>query len=195
MLGLKNVEFSYPGQSKILTYDLELFPGKTVAFDGPSGSGKSTLLDLIAGFLRPSKGEILLDAKDIILLSPEQRPVSILFQANNLFDHLSVRKNLELGVPKNIVDKNQLVQDALDEVGLGDLIGRQAARLSGGEKQRVALARTLLRDKPVLLLDEPYASLDRKNAEKMRQLVNRLTIKNSWHTLIVSHLEADRKSG
>ena len=196
MLKIEKIEFSHPGQKTTLAYDLVLHPGEIGSFNGPSGCGKSTLLDLIAGFLHPSSGKILLDGKDITSLAPEQRPVSILFQNDNLFDHLSVRKNLELGLARNRNERSnntKRLQDALEQVGLKEFINRPASSLSGGQKQRVALARTLLADQPVLLLDEPYSSLDKTNADKMRLLVKRLTIANNWHTLIVSHLPEDIK--
>jgi len=189
MLKISNLRFSYSLKSTQLTYDLALMPGETSSFNGPSGCGKSTLLDLIAGFLSPSGGEISLAGKNLVPLPPEQRPVSILFQSNNLFEHLNVEKNLQLGLPKHSNDKQEKLQNALKEVGLQGFMKKRTGDLSGGEKQRVALARTLLRNQPILLLDEPYSSLDRQNADKMRQLVSKLTAKNNWHTLIVSHLE------
>ncbi len=193
MLKIENLKFSYPRQKIPLIYNLVLHPGKITSFNGPSGCGKSTLLDLIAGFLRPACGKILLNENDIVNLAPEQRPVSILFQNDNLFDHLSVRKNLELGLAKNPTAKTATIQNALEQVGLADFIDRRAFSLSGGQKQRVALARTLLANQPILLLDEPYSSLDKINADKMRLLVKKLTIANDWHTLIVSHLSEDKK--
>jgi len=196
MLKIEGLKFSYPRQKTPLTYNLVLHPGKIGSFNGPSGCGKSTLLDLISGFLQPASGKILLNGKDIIALGPEQRPVSILFQENNLFDHLSVRKNLKLGLAKNPAakspaDKISTLQNALEQVDLVEFIDRPANSLSGGQKQRVALARTLLANQPILLLDEPYSSLDRINADKMRLLVEQLTIENNWHTLVVSHLSED----
>jgi len=193
LLKIENLKFSHPGQKIPLTYNLVLHPGKIGSFNGPSGCGKSTLLDLIAGFLQPISGKILLDGKDIVTFAPEQRPVSILFQTDNLFDHLSVRKNLELGLAKSPAAKTVNIQNALEQVDLIEFIDRPAFSLSGGQKQRIALARTLLANQPVLLLDEPYSSLDKINADKMRQLVEKLTIANNWHTLIVSHLTEDEK--
>ncbi len=199
MLQIRNLSFSYPGQASSLTYDLDILPGRINHFNGPSGSGKSTLLDLIAGFLRPDRGKILLDGRDLSYLEPEKRPVSILFQSDNLFDHLTVEKNLQLAlkkIPPGLRQEFSLpreLENALEQVGLQHVMKRRASDLSGGEKQRVSLARTLLANQPVLLLDEPYASLDRANADRMRQLVRRLTIANNWHTLLVSHLDKDQQ--
>lgn len=92
MLKISNLKFSYSPTSTALAYDLALMPGQISFFNGPSGCGKSTLLDLIAGFLSPASGEISLNAQNLIPLPPEQRPVSILFQSDNLFEHLSVKK-------------------------------------------------------------------------------------------------------
>ena len=121
---------------------------------------------------------------------PEQRPVSTLFQADNLFDHLSVAGNLGLARPNGRLSEDEL-HEALDAVGLAGLGPRRAARLSGGQKQRVALARCLLLARPILLLDEPFAALDAETAAAMRELVRALVVRNGWHTLLVSHQDDD----
>lgn len=193
MLELNEVSFSYPNQTAPYVFNLKADSGAIITITGPSGAGKSTLLNLISGFLTPDTGTIKLDKIDIIPLLPQQRPVSILFQDDNLFDHLSVEKNLELGMDTSIpkVEKRNALQAALADVDLLEFQTRSCQNLSGGQKQRVALARTLLRNKPILLLDEPFANLDRDTADNMRQLVKDLSQRNSWHTLIVSHLPED----
>jgi thiamine transport system ATP-binding protein len=182
--------FAHPGQTKPYDFSLSVSPGEILGISGASGSGKSTLLDLIAGFLAPASGRITLDGVGLGDLPPEQRPVAILFQSDNLFDHLSVAKNLALARPKGRLADGEL-NASLEAVGLGGLARRRAADLSGGQKQRVALARCLLLDRPILLLDEPFSALDEATAESTRTLVRTLVTRHDWHTLLVSHLEQD----
>ncbi len=193
MLKVEQLTFTQPGQSLSYVYDLEVAPGEIVVVTGVSGAGKSTLLDLIAGFLSPTDGSLSLNETDLLPLPPEKRPLSILFQEDNLFEHLSVAKNLALALTANQGQENERILEALNEVGLGGYGPRRASNLSGGQKQRVALARTLLRNRPVLLLDEPFASLDEKTARDMRALVRCLTDTKQWHTLIVSHAKEDAR--
>ncbi len=190
MLALENLRFAHPGQTDPYCFSLTIAPGEVLGIAGVSGAGKSTLLDLIAGFLTPLSGTITLDDTSLADRPPEQRPVSILFQADNLFDHLSVEKNLALARPDGRLATDQ-AQALLGAVGLDGLTRRRAATLSGGQKQRVALARCLMLDRPVLLLDEPFSALDPETAEEMRTLVRRLVSQNHWHTLLVSHVAAD----
>ncbi len=195
MLKIENIEFSYPEQTQAFCFNLELKAGKTALISGISGAGKSTFLDLIAGFLQPKKGSIILDNFDIIALKAQHRPVSILLQSDNLFEHLSVRRNLALALPikvSNII-LNEKIKQSLAEVGLQDFIDKKAAFLSGGQKQRVALARTLLLNRQILLLDEPFSALDEAAANAMRELLKKLIKKYNWHTIIVSHNLADIK--
>ena len=193
MLRIDHVTFAHPGQEAAYQFYLSVAPGEIVAITGVSGSGKSTMLDLIAGFLKPSSGAIRFGESELTGLPPEHRPVSILFQADNLFDHLTVNANLALGLPKTMprVEQETRMDEALANVDLAGYGTRRAANLSGGQKQRVALARTLLRDKPILLLDEPFSALDPETAQSMRQLILRLTKERSWCVIIVSHDEED----
>ena len=150
MLVLEDVHYAHPGQPHPYVFSMEASAGEITAVRGASGSGKSTLLDLVAGFLKPTGGRILLDGKDLTLLPPEARPVSILFQSESLFEHLSAARNVALGLPPGIgqPDLDRQIADALDEVGLSGIGAQRAETLSGGQKQRVALARTLLRNPP-----------------------------------------------
>ena len=198
MLELNNIAFSYPGDEQAFSYNLKISPGEIAAITGPSGSGKSTLLDLVAGYLIPVSGGIKFNGEDIVSMPVEKRPISILFQDENLFDHLFVNQNLALARPK-LSSHDEVINMALEEVGLVGFADRRAAKLSGGQKQRVALARTLLRNQPILLLDEPFTALDPKTAHSMRSLVKRLVQQHGWHTIIVSHdkkdaVELDAKS-
>jgi thiamine transport system ATP-binding protein len=189
MLRADELSFSHEGQSTRYRFSFEAAPGEVTAISGASGSGKSTLLDLIAGFLRPKTGSLSLDGVDLLPLAPEQRPVSLLLQSDNLFDHLSAAENVELGLPARTdrSTRRRLVEAAMADVGLGDFLDRPASTLSGGQKQRVALARTLLRARPILLLDEPFSALDDETRVTIRALVGRLTAAQNWHTILVSH--------
>lgn len=193
MLDLRNVRFAYRRMEQPYDFSMQVQPGEIVLVAGRSGSGKSTLLDLIAGFRTPLSGRLELDGADLLALPPEARPVSILFQNDNLFDHLTVTRNLALGLPRDAPpgEAAAAIMQALEQVGLPGYADRIVTQLSGGQKQRVALARTLLREKPVLLLDEPFANLDAETAEDMRRLVKDLTRRQNWHTIIVSHLSED----
>lgn len=193
MLELDGVTYAHKGQAQPYRFDLTAAPGEITAVMGASGSGKSTLLDLIAGFLTPQAGTIMLDGRDLVPLPPEDRPVSLLFQAESLFEHLSAAQNVALGLkpgtPRRIVAEK--VGEALAEVGLSAQAGQRASTLSGGQKQRAALARTLLRARPILLLDEPFSALDDETRVATRNLVKALTEAHGWITLLVSHHEDD----
>ena len=183
MLALDRVTFGY-GPAPTYDFSVEAMAGEVTAIRGASGSGKSTLLDLIAGFLEPAGGTIRINGHTVYRLPPEERPVSILFQAETLFEHLSAARNVALGLPHPDPAR---VTAALAELNLGDLANQRAATLSGGQKQRVALARTLLRNKPVLLLDEPFSALDDETRAATRTLVQSLTRKQKWATVLVTH--------
>jgi len=183
MLVLENVTFAY---SRGMQYRFSMTAGAGVvtAIRGQSGAGKSTLLDLIAGFLAPTSGTIRIDGQNVTTLPPELRPISILFQSETLFDHLSAGRNVALGLPRPDPTR---IPASLAEVGLPDIGAQRAGTLSGGQKQRVALARTLLRNRPVLLLDEPFSALDDETRATTRTLVRDLTLKHKWATLLVTH--------
>ena len=183
MLVLDHVAFGY-GDTPSYDFTMEALAGEVTAIRGASGSGKSTLLDLVAGFLTPASGTIRIDGRAVNALPPERRPVSILFQSETLFEHLSAARNVALGLPH--ADPAR-VAAALAELGLADLADQRAATLSGGQKQRVALARTLLRDRPVLLLDEPFSALDDETRAATRSLVQSLTRQQKWATVLVTH--------
>ena len=189
MLRGDELTFAHPGQASPYIFSFTAQPGEVTAISGASGSGKSTLLDLIAGFLQPRSGRLALDKTDLLPLAPEARPISLLLQAESLFEHLSAARNIALGMPaktaRNAV--SALISGALAEVGLDGIEAQVALTLSGGQKQRVALARTLLRDKPVLLLDEPFSALDDETRGTIRELVRTLTVRHGWHTILVSH--------
>ena len=177
-------------------FNAEFDAGSTTAILGPSGAGKSTLLNLIAGFERPARGKIRIGSADVTDLAPAERPVSMVFQENNLFSHLDVAQNVGLGRSPSLRlsarDKHDIAQ-ALDRTGLEGKEKRLPRELSGGERQRVALARVLVRRRPVLLLDEPFASLDADLREKMLDLVAGLAREQGLTVLMVTHQPDDAR--
>ena len=173
-----------------MTFDLQVVAGERIAIVGPSGAGKSTLLNLIAGFVLPTQGNIWLNGENHTRSAPYERPVSMLFQENNLFPHLTVQQNLALGLKTSLkltaLEQDQIEQVA-DAVGLTSFLSRLPNSLSGGQKQRVALARCLLRDKPILLLDEPFSALDPELRMDMLNLIDELCHSKNLTLLLVTH--------
>lgn len=164
LLELDNLNFSYPSaDASAYHFDMQLEAGKILAIVGKSGAGKSTFLDLVAGFLAPASGSIKIDGHDITHEPPSNRQVSILFQKNNLFEHLSVLSNACFGlnpISAPTSAQKEKASHMLESVGLKGYENLIAASLSGGEIQRVALAREMLRDTRIILLDEPFNGLD-----------------------------------
>lgn len=176
-----------------LSYDFSLEAGKTMTVQGRSGAGKSTLLDLIAGFLQPEQGDIIWNGQSLLPLSVEQRPVSMLFQDHNLFEHISVAKNLQLGLNPDAAGSvsGADVQAAADVLGVGELLQRKPTALSGGQRQRIALLRTLLRPEPLVLLDEPFTGLDDMTREQATGWVADTVRKYQKTVLLITHQDED----
>ena len=173
-----------------LEADWSAAPGRMVAVVGPSGAGKSTLLSLIAGFLAPTAGRVLWDGRDLARLDPGARPLSIVFQDNNLFPHLTVAQNVGLGLSPGLkLDRAgwSRVDESLRRVGLDGLGARKPAALSGGQQSRVALARVLLRSRPLMLLDEPFAALGPALRAEMLDLVREVAAETGATVLMVTH--------
>lgn len=180
-----------------LSADLSVPKGGRVAVIGPSGSGKSTLLSLIGGFLAPEKGCIRVGGQDITALPPGRRPVSMLFQDQNLFPHLTVAQNVGLGLRPDLRlshPQHARVAQVLAEVGLEGMDTRRPANLSGGQQGRVALARVLLCARPVLLLDEPFAALGPALKAEMLALLGRIAEQTDATVLMVTHDPEDARS-
>lgn len=179
-----------------LTANLTVPAGARTAIIGPSGAGKSTLLNAIAGFTPPTGGRILWDGQDITQTDPGQRPVTILFQDQNLFPHLTVERNLALGLaPDGSLTPTirARVAEALHRTGLDGLGQRKPAALSGGQQGRAALARALLRARPLLLLDEPFAALGPALKAEMLALVAEVATDTGATVLMVTHDPQDAR--
>jgi thiamine transport system ATP-binding protein len=179
-----------------LTADWALHPGERVAVIGPSGAGKSTLLMAIAGFLTPTQGRITWQGQDLAPLPPGDRPVSLLFQDQNLFPHLTLTQNLGLGLSPRLrlapADAGR-IDAALDRVGLPGMGARKPGALSGGQQSRAALARALLRARPILLLDEPFSALGPALKSDMIDLVTEIAGTTGALVLMVTHDPADAR--
>jgi ABC-type Fe3+/spermidine/putrescine transport system ATPase subunit len=186
------VRFAFgSGPAAVDGVSLEMVPGTFFALLGPSGCGKTTLLRLIGGYRLPQAGVIRLGGRDVTRLPPERRDVGMVFQNYALFPHLSARDNVAFGLEMRGVprkERESRVEDMLERVGL-DLgeRSRKPQELSGGQQQRVALARALVLAPQVLLLDEPFANLDRRLREQMRGELRDLQRRTGVTTLLVTH--------
>lgn len=175
-------------------FDLELQSDGVYALLGRSGSGKSSLLNLIAGFMQADSGDVLWHGQSLVHLEPAQRPITTLFQQHNLFSHLTVLQNIGLGITPTLkLSKEELanIDSVLESVGLTGYKNKLPGKLSGGEQQRVALARCLLRSKPILLLDEPYSALDATTRQEMITLLNHVIARINACVIMVTHDEHD----
>ncbi|MEK1902277.1 MAG: ABC transporter ATP-binding protein, partial [Rhizobium sp.] len=189
-LAIEGVAKSFGHTFAVRDFSLEVGDGELVCLLGPSGSGKSTLLRMIGGFERPSEGSIRIDARDVTNLPPERRPTGMVFQSHALWTHMDVFNNIAFGLKLRRLPKaeiRQRVEDALALVGLADYGRRAVTQLSGGQQQRVALARSLVLEPKILLLDEPFASLDQHLRERLREEVRDIQQRLGITTLFVTH--------
>ena len=189
-LELRDVAKSYGTTAAVHDVSLRTAPGEFVSFLGPSGSGKTTTLMLVAGFLFPDRGQVLLDGTDITAAPPHRRNLGMVYQNYALFPHLTVARNvafpLEMrGMPRKEIDRR--VGEALELVQLADKAGQRPRQLSGGQQQRVALARALVFEPPVLLMDEPLGALDKKLRLEMQNEIKSIQRRLRITTIYVTH--------
>ncbi|QGN36548.1 thiamine ABC transporter ATP-binding protein ThiQ [Klebsiella oxytoca] len=192
MLKLNDVTWLY--QHLPMRFTLAAERGERIAVLGPSGAGKSTLLNLIAGFLPPASGSIEIDGQRHTHTPPSRRPVSMLFQENNLFNHLTIRQNIALGMHPGLrlnAEQSARLQTIAGQMGIDAMLERLPEELSGGQRQRAALARCLVRKQPVLLLDEPFSALDPALRQEMLTLVADVCQQQRLTLLMVSHSVED----
>lgn len=191
---LEHVTITRPDGAKLIRgLTLNVAPGSVTTVMGPSGIGKSTLLDAVAGSLAPGfalSGRITLNGRDLTGLPPERRRIGLMFQDALLFPHLSLAGNLAFGLDPRIrgrAARAQAVDEALAEAGLAGLGPRDPATLSGGQRARAALMRTLLAAPEALLLDEPFGKLDMALRDEIRRFVFDHAAARGVPVLLVSH--------
>lgn len=197
-LGLRNVTI-HRGETLLLSVDTHINRGEALTIMGPSGSGKSTLLSYITGSLDPAftaKGSVTLDGENIDTKPAHLRQIGILFQDDLLFPHMSVGANLSFGLDRSIprAERTDRINAALDSVGLAGFFDRDPATLSGGQRARVSLMRTLLSNPKALLLDEPFSRLDQDLRQQVRELVFNHAKAQSLPVLLVTHDMDDAQS-
>ena len=196
-LRLDAVRIGLGGRELIAPLDLVVASGEQVTVMGPSGCGKSTLLAYVSGTLDPvfrASGRIVIGDTDVTALPPERRRIGIQFQDDLLFPHLSVGDNLAFALMATVRGKRERrarVQQALVEAELDGFVDRDPATLSGGQRARVALMRTLLSEPKVLLLDEPFNKLDAQLRNDFRRFVFEHAAARGLPTLLVTHDAAD----
>ena len=193
-LYLKNIYVNLSRKEILKEINFDVKKGEIVSLLGPSGCGKSTLLKTIAGIIEPKDGEIIVDGLQVNGIAPEKRGIVIVFQDLRLFPNMNVIENIEFGLKMKGIDRHTREVKALNmlqKVGLQGFEKRRVVELSGGEKQRVALARAIAAQPEILLLDEPFSSLDESLRQKMRELVMDLQRQLKITTVIVTHDQAE----
>ena len=189
-LELRHLTKTYGTTAAVDDVNLAVEPGELVAFLGPSGCGKTTTLRMVAGFIQPTAGEILVHGSDITDLKPNHRDMGMVFQSYALFPHMTVNRNVAFGLVARGVPSAEIapkVGAALDLVGLTGFGERYPKQLSGGQQQRVALARVLALKPKLLLFDEPLSNLDAKLRVQMRHEIRQLQKEVGITSLFVTH--------
>ncbi|RST86981.1 ABC transporter ATP-binding protein [Aquibium carbonis] len=189
-LEIRNLSRVFGATRAVNDVSISVAHGELLCLLGPSGSGKSTVLRMLGGFERPDSGSILIDGKDVTNLPPERRPTGMVFQSHALWSHMDVFSNVAFGLKLRRLprqDIRQRTEAALDMVGLAGFGPRRPTKLSGGQQQRVALARSLVLEPKILLLDEPFASLDQHLRERMREEVREIQQRAGITMVFVTH--------
>jgi putative spermidine/putrescine transport system ATP-binding protein len=189
-VSVQNLQKSYAGNPVFEHIDCQIQRGEFVTLLGPSGCGKSTLLRCIAGLTPVDSGQILLDGQDIVPLSPQKRGIGMVFQSYALFPNMTVEQNVAFGLRMQKVkaaESQARVREALELVELASFAGRYPHQLSGGQCQRVALARSLVTRPRLLLLDEPLSALDARIRKHLREQIRTIQRELGLTTIFVTH--------
>lgn len=187
---VRNVSKTYGTVKAVVDSDFAVEEGEFFSLLGPSGCGKTTTLRMIAGFVPPSAGHIMLAGRDVTYLAPEKRNIGIVFQNYAIFPHMTVAQNIGYGLKLRKTPKATIAEKVRGALGRVDLAGyeeRTADQLSGGEQQRVALARVIVLEPSLLLLDEPLSALDKRLRDEMRVWLKNLQHELGITTIYVTH--------
>ena len=190
LLELQNLTQRFGSLTAVDDLNLSIDAGEFVSLLGPSGCGKTTTIRLIAGFLRPTSGRVVVSGREITHMPPERRNIGMVFQSYALFPHLNVFENVAFGLRAKKAPKHQIVDKVKESLALVNLSGyesRTMTQLSGGEQQRVAIARTLVTQPQILLLDEPLSNLDASLREQTRRQLKQLTRSLGITAVFVTH--------
>ncbi|NYT36473.1 ABC transporter ATP-binding protein [Allopusillimonas soli] len=193
-LELKGLTRRYGDLTAVDNLDLSVQQGEFISLLGPSGCGKTTTLQMIAGFVEPTSGSVILNGKNLARVPPNKRGLGIVFQNYALFPHMTAGENISFGLEMQGVknaERTQRVKEALNLVGLAHLQDRYPSQMSGGQQQRVALARALVIKPSVLLLDEPLSNLDAKLREEMQLELRSIQRTVGTTTILVTHDQSE----
>ena len=194
LLECRNLAYSYPSKSALHGISLSLEEGECLALIGPSGAGKTTLLRCLAGFLAPDSGTVLLRGADIAAARPSARHMAMIFQEPALFPHVRIRASITYGLHRlgwSSARIEQALQETAKMLGIEQLLDRYPPALSGGEAQRAGIARALIRRPEILLLDEPFSSLDARLHEELRETLLKIRRETGTSMIMVTHDQAD----
>lgn len=193
-LSLKNISKKYKDKEILKNISFDIKEGELVCILGPSGCGKTTLLNIIGGFVSDFSGDVLLSDENINNIPPEKREIATVFQSYGLFTHKNVIDNVSYGLKLLKIDKNmrgKRARDMLEKVGLAGYEKKKIKELSGGEQQRVAIARSMVLNPKLLLLDEPLSNLDVHLRDVMRKEIKRIQKQFGVTMIIVTHDQED----
>lgn len=189
MIILKNIRYQFKNKFSI-NFSTKIIKGEKVSIFGPNGSGKSTFVNIIAGFININYGQLIINKINYTEISSAYRPISIIFQENNLFYHLNVMQNIAIGInPKIKINKKEKknIEKIADTLRLSKYLYFLPEELSVGQRKLVSIARVLLRNKPILILDEPFSSIDFFTKKKIIKLIIKFCKKNNITLIIILH--------
>ena len=193
IVSLRDIVVEFDGQRILDGLNLDIHDKEFVTLLGPSGCGKTTTLRLIAGFLEPNSGKVLLKGENITGVPPYKRPVNTVFQKYALFPHLNVFENVAFGLRLKKMDEETIrrkVRNMLEVVGLKGFERRSISQMSGGQQQRVAIARAVIANPQLILADEPTGNLDSKNGQEVMELLSELN-REGTTIIMVTHSQHD----